>query len=41
VGKFGLAPVFAPPGSGRGTVPAETVRDTLRAAFPGPRRAAA
>ena len=39
--RFGLEPVLAPEGAGRGAVAAASLRDALQAALPGPRRAAA
>jgi DNA repair protein RadA/Sms len=39
--RFGLAPVVAPEGAGTGALAAPSLRDALRAALPGPQRAAA
>jgi len=39
--RFGLASVVAPEGAGSGALPAPSLRDALRAALPGPQRAAA
>ncbi|HEV7363147.1 MAG TPA: DNA repair protein RadA [Solirubrobacteraceae bacterium] len=39
--RFGLEPVLAPDGAGRGARTAASLRDALRSALPGPRRAAA
>jgi DNA repair protein RadA/Sms len=39
--RFGLAPVIAPSGTGRGAREAVSLAQALRAALPGPRRAAA
>src|SRR5205823_372260 len=39
--RFGLAPVLAPEGAGGGALAASSLRDALRAALPGPQRAAA
>src|SRR3954447_24616127 len=39
--RFGLEPVLAPDGAGNGARTAASLRDALRSALPGPRRAAA
>jgi DNA repair protein RadA/Sms len=39
--RFGLEPVLGPNGAGRGALTAASLRDALRTALPGPRRAAA